>query len=252
MIVGPENAPAVVILHGMLGNSRNWMRVLKLMEGHFRCHALDLRNHGRSPHADTMDYASQAQDVKAYLEANRLREAALVGHSMGGKVAMTLAAKDPSHVSHLVVVDMAPKAYPSRWETEFATMRALPVESFKTRGEADAALEPTIRDWAFRKFLLTNLARKPEGGFEWSVNLPLLQRCLPSLFQNPLAESDTFEGPTLFLRGARSNFVLDEDEARIRRHFPQGRVETVADAGHSPHFDQPEAVSAALMRFLEA
>lgn len=249
-VVGPESAPALVILHGLLGSSRNWATILRALGRRHCCHALDLRNHGRSPHLDSMDYGALAADVLRYLDEVGIRRASVIGHSMGGKVAMTLACAAPDRVSHLVVVDIAPRPYPPRWEAEFAAMRALEVETFQSRGEAEAALEPTVRDWAFRKFLLSNLERRAEGGFRWTVNLPLLERCLPDLFKHPLAESEHFDGPTLFLRGERSRFVRQADLTLIHRHFPRGRLETVAEAGHNVHFDQPDAFVAAVERLL--
>ncbi len=241
----------MVILHGLLGSSRNWAGLLKTLGKDLACHALDLRNHGQSPHAASMDYGELVADVRAYLDKAGLERVALVGHSLGGKVAMALACASPERVSHLLVVDIAPKPYPPRWEKEFAAMRALPVAEMKSRAEAEAALEPAVSDWAFRKFLLTNLGRREGGGFEWTVNLPLLEASLPALFEHPLAAEDHYAGPTLFLRGEHSRFVRDEDVARIEAHFPQATLETIAGAGHNVHFDQPAAFEKALRRLLE-
>jgi esterase len=249
-VTGPLEAPAVVILHGLLGSARNWTTILQRLEADFRCHALDLRNHGRSPHVASMAYRAMAADVGRYLDAQGLASVALLGHSMGGKVAMTVACSAPSRVSHLAVLDIAPRPYGPRWEREFAAMRALDVARLRSRGEAEAALEPVVKDWAFRKFLLTNLVRQNEGGFAWAVNLPLLERCLPELFAHPLAPGEAYPGPTLFLRGEKSRFVLDEDLPAIRHHFPAARLETLSGAGHNVHFDQPEAFVAAIRRFL--
>lgn len=250
IVVGAENAPSLVILHGLLGSSRNWSTILKSLAEKYRCHAVDLRNHGRSPHADSMAYDLQANDIEDYMDRHDIDRGVIVGHSMGGKVAMTLACRRPERVSGLVVVDIAPKPYSPRWEREFEAMLAVPVDRIKTRAEAESALEPEIKDWAFRKFLLTNLARRPEGGFKWTVNLPLLQSCLPNLFEHPLPDEARYAGPTLFLRGEHSGFVLDEDLRLIQRHFPQGRLETIADAGHNVHFDQPAAFVEALQSLL--
>lgn len=252
LVAGNPSAMPVVILHGLLGSSRNWATILRKWEDRFFCHALDLRNHGSSPHVDSMAYEAMAADVLEYMNEQGIESAAVIGHSMGGKVAMTLACAYPERIGALIVVDMAPKPYPPRWEREFAAMRALPVETFRSRSEAEAALEPDIRDWAFRKFLLTNLARRPEGGFEWSVNLPLLQSCLPDLFAHPLAAEDRYDGPTLFLRGEHSRFVRDDDLPAIQSHFPHARLETVSGAGHNVHFDQPDAFVEAVEALLSS
>lgn len=226
--------------------------MLKLLAPTYACHALDLRNHGDSPHADSMAYGAQAADVLSYLDTAGIRECVLVGHSMGGKVAMAVAARAPERISHLVVVDIAPKAYAPRWAAEFAAMRALPLETLSSRAEAEAALEPAVPDWAFRKFLLSNSVRRPEGGFAWKVNLPVLEASLPEIFAHSLAAEDRFEGPTLFLRGERSSYVADEDIAAILRSFPHGELKTVEGAGHNVHFDQPDAFVEALDRRVRA
>ena len=249
-ILGAAGDTPMVVLHGLLGSGRNWMGTARHLVPPFQMHLLDARNHGESPHAETMDYPSMAADVRAWLDRAGLERVVLVGHSMGGKAAMTLAVAHPERISHLVVVDMAPKAYAPRWEAEFAAMRALPVDRMQSRQEAEAALEGTVRDWAFRKFLLTNLRRAEKGGFEWMINLPLLQSRLPDLFAQPLEETAVFRGPTLFIRGAGSNFIVDADQATIRRHFPDARLETVEGAGHNVHFDQPERFAKLLREFV--
>jgi pimeloyl-ACP methyl ester carboxylesterase len=242
-VVGPEDGAAVVILHGLLGNSRNWAGIVKVLEERYRVAAVDLRNHGRSPHADSMSYKAMAEDVAGFIEETfgDERPVHLIGHSMGGKTAMAVACRFPSLVRSLIVVDIAPKTYAPRWREEFALMRSLPVASLKSRSEAEKLLEPGIRDWAFRKFLLTNLERLPEGGFRWTINLAVLETALPSLFHHSLEDAEQYAGPTLFLRGERSKYFAEGDEARVRHHFPEAAVETVEGAGHNVHFDQPAA-----------
>jgi pimeloyl-ACP methyl ester carboxylesterase len=246
---GEAGQRPLVILHGLLGSSRNWAGMLKLLSPDFSCHALDLRNHGDSPHTEAMSYAEQAADVVAYLDKAGIEQCSLLGHSMGGKVAMAVACRAPERVSHLVVVDIAPKSYPPRWGAEFAAMRALPVSEMSSRGEAEKALESTVSDWAFRKFLLSNLIRQEGGGFEWKVNLPLLESALPEIFAHSLAEDDQYSGPTLFLRGGKSNYVSKGDLDVIRQHFPCGKLETIKEAGHNVHFEQPEAFKESLSNF---
>jgi pimeloyl-ACP methyl ester carboxylesterase len=188
-----------------------------------------------------MDYPSMAADVLRWLDQESLQAVHVVGHSMGGKVAMYLACRYPERFRSLTVVDIATRVYPPRWEKEFAVMQSMPVERFSRRQEAEEWLEADIRDWAFRKFLVSNLERNPGGGFRWIVNLDILQAALPNLFIQVPAEGQSYEGPVLFLRGGRSRFVEADDLEVARRFFPAATLQTVADAGHNVHFDQPDA-----------
>lgn len=190
-----------------------------------------------------------AEDVKSWIETQVLGPVHLVGHSMGGKVAMAVACRSPMLLRSLVVVDIAPKAYAPRWGKEFAAMNALDVGNLDSRQAAEQALEPAVPDWAFRKFLLTNLERRETGGFRWSVNLPVLEAALPVLFASPLALDEQFTGPTLFLRGELSDYITERDPEAIRRHFPAGELETIPGAGHNVHFEKPEAFVEAVTRF---
>lgn len=238
---GEADQPPVVLLHGLLGSSRNWQSAGRKLGESFRVNALDLRNHGESPHDPEMDYPSLAADIVAWLDAAELPEVHLVGHSMGGKTAMYLACEYPQRVASLTVVDIASRQYPPRWEKEFAVMQAMPVTHFSKRQEAEEWLEKDIRDWAFRKFLVSNLERNPDGGFSWIVNLDILQAALPRLFIQVPADGKHYDGHVLFLRGSESRFFLDEDLRMVRQFFPSATLQTIAGAGHNVHFDQPDA-----------
>lgn len=247
--LGSTAQPPLVILHGLLGSGKNWASVAKLLAEDFCVHLLDLRNHGQSPTADPMHYAAMAEDVAAWAETHGVGEACLLGHSMGGKTAMAVACRAPAWLRSLVVVDIAPKTYAPRWRAEFAAMRALELDRLTSRAAAEAALEPTVPDWAFRKFLLTNLERRPTGGFQWSVDLARLEAALPALFAHALTEEECYPGPTLFLRGERSNFITEADAPRITHHFPAAQLETLPAAGHNLHFDQPQAFTTRLRQW---
>jgi pimeloyl-ACP methyl ester carboxylesterase len=238
---GSASAPSaglpIVILHGLLGSSRNWQTVGADLAGAGRVAALDLRNHGRSPHAPEMTCAAMADDVIAWLDAQRIERAVLLGHSLGGKVAMLLACRHPARVARLLVVDIAPKDYhSSAHRAEFAAMAELDLEHLASRAEAELRFEARVPDWAMRKFLTTNLERA-EGGWRWVVNLPVLTASLPEIERNPLAESDHFNGPARFIVGGRSRYVQPADEAEIRRHFPAAEIVGLADCGHNPHIE---------------
>lgn len=243
----------VLVLHGLLGSSRNWMAAGKALAASHRVLAADLRNHGESPHLRPMDYPAMAADVFGLLDKLRLPAVHLIGHSMGGKAAMLLACRFPDRVRSLTVVDIAPRAYPPRWEKEFALLRRLPVEQMKSRAEAEAGLAGEIKDWAFRQFLLSNLDRAEEGGFLWTVPLQLLEESLPELFQQvPPPGEAAWPGPALFLRGEYSRFVGEGDLPLIREFFPAGKLETVAGAGHNVHFDRRDRFVRRVRAHLEA
>lgn len=234
--------PPLVILHGMLGSSRNWASAGQELAGlGYHVYALDLRNHGDSPHAAGMDYADLARDVAAWLQGKRLGPVTLLGHSMGGKTAMLLTCRHPERVRRLIVVDIAPKHY--RWvghRMEFLAMHELDLASLGSRAEAEMRMEGRVPDWALRKFLTTNLERVEggAGGWRWTINLPEIAGALPLLEKNPLADTDRYDGPVTFIVGGKSNYVRPaEDLPRMRDHFPNAELVVMPGSGHNPHFD---------------
>jgi esterase len=240
--LGGAGKPPVVLLHGLLGSSRNWQTAGRELAVSRRVYALDLRNHGLSPHAPDMAYPLMEADVLAWLDTQRLGTVELVGHSMGGKVAMLLACRHPGRVSRLVVVDIAPKDYswPERRQ-EFAAMNDLVLPGLRSRAEAESRLEARVPGWAERKFLTTNLERVEGGGWTWQINLPAITAALPELERNPLGPQDRFAGPALFITGERSRYVKPEDRDVILAHFPAARFEVIAGSGHNPHIEAREA-----------
>ena len=247
---GGTGAP-LVILHGMLGSSRNWQAAGKdLADAGWHVMALDLRNHGNSPHAAEMSYPDLVDDVLRWLDQQGLDRVHLLGHSMGGKTAMLLACRQPERVSRLTVVDIAPKSY--RWAAhrmEFAAMQALDLEHLASRAEAELQMENRVSDWAMRKFLTTNLERAEAGTWRWIVNLPAISGAIAELEGNPLQPGDRYDGPTRFIIGGRSNYVVPaQDTAVIQQHFPAAEILTVPAAGHNPHFEQRAAFVAAFQR----
>jgi pimeloyl-ACP methyl ester carboxylesterase len=244
--LGGAGHPPLALLHGMLGSSRNWQTVGRDLAPYFHVHALDARNHGSSPHATPMDYPAMVEDVSGWLDTQGLDRATLMGHSMGGKTAMLLACRQPRRVERLIVVDMAPKDY--HWPAhrdEFAAMNELDLANLGSRAEAEARFEARIADWAMRKFLATNLERHPAGGWRWIVNLPVITAALDVLEHNPLRPDDRYAGPTHFIVGEKSRYVLPEDHALIIRHFPAAKI-TILPAGHNPHMEAREAFVAAV------
>lgn len=237
-----------MILHGLLGSSRNWQTVGRELADRFHVHALDLRNHGTSPHDRVMTYAAMADDLRTWLDAHGLAAATLLGHSLGGKVAMVAACRQPERVTGLIVVDIAPRDYArSAHDAEFAAMLALDLGSLPSRAAAEQQFEALVPDWAMRKFLLTNLERGQGGtGWRWAANIPVLAAALPGILGNPLGPADRYDGPVRFVVGEKSDYVRDQDWPAIARHFPRAERCTVAGAAHNPHIESRAAFLAAV------
>jgi pimeloyl-ACP methyl ester carboxylesterase len=245
--LGGAGDPPYVLLHGLLGSSRNWQTAGKALSAGRRVYALDLRNHGLSPHAADMSYGLMMADVLAWLDAHGVGPCELIGHSMGGKVAMLLACRHPGRIARLVVVDIAPKGYswPERRQ-EFAAMNELDLASLRSRADAEARLEPRVPGWSERKFLTTNLERTDAGGWKWQIDLPAITAALPALERNPLVADDRYAGPALFIAGGKSGYVKPGDRDAILGHFPSARFEVIAASGHNPHIEAREAFVAAV------
>jgi pimeloyl-ACP methyl ester carboxylesterase len=240
--LGGEGRPPLVLLHGMLGSSRNWQTAGRDLAERWHVLAPDLRNHGQSPHDATMDYPAMVTDVIAWMDAVGLQRADLLGHSMGGKVAMLLACRHPERVTGLTVVDIAPRGY--YWvghRASFAAMNELNVADLRSRAEAELRFEARVPSWPLRKFLATNLERTEEGAWRWQINLPVLTAAIPVLEGNPLSADDTFAGPVRFIAGGQSAYIEAGDHAVIRRHFPAARIEVIPESGHNPHMEAREA-----------
>jgi len=265
--------PPLAILHGLFGSGRNWAGIAQRLAAHHRVIALDLRNHGASPWADSMDYADMAEDVRASLRTLGHRRFALLGHSMGGKVAMVAALRHGDAVERLVVADIAPLAYPPRHLRLVRALRGLDLAGVSRRGEADARLEPAVPDPAERAFLVQNLVfdtprrtlppypvpnppphplpnPPPQAGegrvgasaARWRLNLAAIEREMPALVRFPAMPPGTmFDGPALFVGGGRSDYLRPEHEPAIRRLFPNARIARIPNAGHWLHAEQPQA-----------
>jgi esterase len=246
--LGGAGRPPLVILHGMLGSSRNWQTAGEDLAARYHVCALDLRNHGASPHGEPMTYEAMMADVVEWLEAQGVGPATVLGHSMGGKVAMLLACRQPGRVTRLVVEDIAPKDYAAaRHRVEFDAMNALDLATLRSRAEAERSLEASVPDWGLRKFLTTNLDRGVDGQWRWTINLPVLTQALAALAKNPLQPSDRFAGPTTFIAGGKSGYVQADDWAAIVRHFPAATREILPLAGHTPHMEARAAFFQSLL-----
>lgn len=249
---GVKSGPPLVLLHGLFGMARNLGGIARAMAPTHRVIALDLRNHGTSPHATPMDYPSMAADVIHTLASLHALPAAIMGHSMGGKVAMQLALSHADAVSSLLVSDIAPVKYKSRNAPILAAMRAIALHPGLTRQAADTALATAQPDPAIRDFLLQNLRLHDAQslGPMWRAGLPEIEAGLPAIEGWEPPQAATYPGRTLFIAGANSHYILPEHREIIRALFPAARFVTVKNAGHWVHADNPEGFHAVLRAFL--
>jgi esterase len=242
--------PPLAILHGLFGSGRNWASIAKRLGAHHRVIAFDLRNHGASPWAETMAYAEMADDVRASLSALGHRRFALLGHSMGGKVAMVAALRYPEAVESLVVADIAPVAYQAGNSRLAAALRAFDLAAVRRRAEADVGLQAAVPDPAERAFLLQNLIFE-SGAARWRINLEAIEHEMPTLIGFPAIPAGvTYSGPSLFIGGGRSDYLRAEHEPGIRRLFLQARISRIKEAGHWLHVEQPVAFLKEIEAFL--
>ena len=243
------SGPPLILLHGLFGAAKNLGGIARALGPQARVLSLDLRNHGDSPHAAGMDYATMAADVAETIAAHNISAAMVVGHSMGGKTAMALALTQATLVQKLVVMDIAPVSYRHSFAPYAAAMRALPLPPTLTRHAANAALADAIPDPAMRAFLLNNLILGATP--HWRVALPEIATAMPDLiaWEDPPG-ANPYAGPALFLRGETSDFVRSSAREAILQRFPGAQEKTIANAGHWLHAEQPELVIAALKEFL--
>ena len=247
------DGPAVIFLHGLYGSGSNWRAVSRPLEGDYRVLLPDLRNHGQSPHAADMDYRVMADDVVALMDAEGIDAGRLVGHSMGGKVAMALTLGHPQRVHSALVVDIAPVAYDHSAEHGrlIAAMQALDTQGLRNREEADAQLAAAVPHPMVRQFLLTNLQRQ-QGAWGWRIPLAILADQLSVIQDWPLREPAPRSTPMVFLHGGASDYVDRRGRAAINHQFPQATIESIDGVGHWVHAEAPTAFGERLERFLHS
>ncbi len=253
-LLGDNNRPALVILHGLFGMLDNWQTIGHKLSDDYAVWLIDQRNHGKSLHSLTFDYHTLSDDLYDFFQQHKLTHVAgLIGHSMGGKVAMRFAVEHGDRIDKLIVADIAPKSYPLQGHDRiFRALFDLDVGRFGTRAEAETAFAAQISDAATYQFLLKNLSRKSEGGYAWKFNFEAIYYNYADIVGNPLHQFDRYDGQTLFLKGANSPdyIALPTDEAAIKHYFPQARIAIVENAGHWIHAEQPEAFIEAVRLFL--
>ena len=244
------SGPALFILHGLFGSGRNWQAHTRRFAESFEVYTIDLRNHGQSFHADEMNYPSMAADVAQLIAHLGLRNCRILGHSMGGKVAMTLAIQHPALISSMIVADIAPVAYRHDYDDLIEPILALDLDRFASRTQIDHALRPSIPEDQLRAFLLQNLSRE-EGAWRWRVNWQVIQKDMDYLTDfTALPSGWVSKLPSLFLRGARSDYVGSAEIDVIKRHFSNASIATIDAAGHWLHAEQPLEFSRLALEFL--
>ena len=241
----------LLILHGFLGMLDNWKTLGgRYAEAGFEVHLIDQRNHGQSFWSDHFNYDLLAGDLERYMSHYGMEEALVMGHSMGGKTAMQFACDHPDRVEKLVVADIGPKFYPPHHQPIIDALNALGPDAFTSRGKADAALEKDIPDYGTRQFLLKNLHWIEKGKLAFRFNLDVLSGKMEEIGEN-IGASDTYNGPTLFLRGDRSEYLPKSDLSQIRGHFPLAGIETIDNAGHWLHAENPDQFFEKSLAFLK-
>ncbi len=239
----------LVLLHGLFGSGDNWLGVAPRLAEKFQVLIPDLRNHGQSPHRAEMDYPLMAADVEEFLTEQNVEKVFIVGHSMGGKVAMQFALNFPARVQKLVVVDMAPRAYAPAHEEILAALLALDLARFQSRPQIEEALVSGIPSLGLRRFLLKNLGRDDRGHFVWKMNVRGVAENYSRLGE-VLSPRRPFAKPALFIRGGKSDYVNAGDEVEIRKLFPAAQIRAIPSANHWVHADAPQEFVRLVLDFL--
>jgi len=241
----------MIILHGFLGMSDNWKSLAtQFASDGFQVHALDLRNHGKSLHSDEFNYEVMVEDVKNYIHLHQLTNSVVLGHSMGGKVAMLLATTYPNLVSKLIIADIGPKYYTPHHQTILAGLNAVDFSKNPSRSEVEQVLSNFITDFGTRQFLLKNLYWKTPEQLAFRFNLQVFNDKIETI-GIALPFENKFEGTTLFLRGNKSDYILDSDFETIYHHFPMASIVTIDNAGHWLHAENPKDFQLKVMQFLK-
>lgn len=243
--------PHVILIHGLFGSLENLNVIAKPLSEHFCVTNVDLRNHGLSPHSDEMDYNTMASDIVELMVTLNIEKAHIVGHSMGGKVAMQLALTHPELVDKLVVLDIAPVSYPARHTQILAALNIIKNADISDRKQADLLMQPYINELGVRQFLLKSLYKNDDGQFVWRFNLSVLDKKYSIITDNINANNSCL-CETLFIKGNDSDYILAEHREAINALFKNVSAKIIHGAGHWLHAQKPQAVNKAINDFLTA
>ncbi|WP_261844076.1 alpha/beta fold hydrolase [Aliamphritea ceti] len=237
----------LIILHGLFGTLENWGSQIKTLAENYQVYAIDLRNHGRSPHDSEMTYSAMSADIAELMDLHGLESAHILGHSMGGKAAMQLAMTQPERIRQLIIVDIAPVQYSHDHDSVIQGLIAVNLDTIKSRREADQQLAVHITETGLRQFLLKNLFRT-ESGFAWRMNLQVIESQYAHISAAP--EGNCYIGNTLFIKGGNSDYITLEHREALLKYFPTAAYKIIQNAGHWPHAEKPAAFSKLVMSFL--
>ena len=245
-----EDGQPLIILHGVFGSLDNWATVSKsIADLGYVVYLVDQRNHGRSPHSEEFTYEAMAADLAEFIADHALERAVLVGHSMGGKTVMQYAETYPGTYDKLVIVDIGPKAYPPHHDELIVGLNALPLADLKSRQQADELFSAHEPNLGVRQFLLKNFYRTDAGGYGFRFNLPVLTEQQANVGAE-IPKFRTITEPTLFMRGALSGYIKEEDWPAIQEMFPNAELVTIPKSGHWVHAEQPVRFVEVLGEFL--
>lgn len=239
----------LIILHGLFGTLENWGGQTAVLKEHYQVISVDLRNHGRSPHSIEMNYLAMANDIIQLMDELSLTSAAILGHSMGGKVAMQLALKFPDRVNKLIIVDISPVSYNSKHNAIFNGLASIELSSLTSRSQADIALKPYEENPDVRSFLLKNLYRDQNKAFRWRPNLEILRKEYHNLIEAPSGKQ--YNGPTLFIKGKNSDYITIDHQTAINQLFSNVHFKMIEGAGHWPHAEKAKVFSSIVLNFLQ-
>jgi esterase len=229
----------LLILHGFMGSLDNWHTLANQFAQKYRVYTIDQRNHGKSPHSENHSIPLMVEDLKHFIETKNLEEVILLGHSMGGKVVMAFALEYPQLVSKLIVVDIAPRMYKRGHDDVFEAIFSVDLATIQSRKEAELAMETFVADFGTRQFLLKNLDRKEDGSYAWKMNLKTLHRDYEEIVK-PITSDVPYMGATLVIKGGNSRYISSLDESDFEQLFPAFQLETIPNAGHWVHAEQPK------------
>ncbi len=242
------SGPPLIILHGLLGSLDNWHTLAKQFGEEYGVYTIDQRNHGKSPHSEHLSYPLMADDLYEFMQDQQLTSARFIGHSMGAKTAMQFALNHPVMAEQLVLVDMHPQKNAPSHQAIFEALKSVDLSKIERRSDADEQLKPMIQDFGIRQFLLKNLTRTGEGKYGWKVNLQALENEYDKILEG--VNHGTFEGPVIFLKGGKSDYITEKNLPEYQQIFPNAELKTIDESGHWIHAEAPQKFYDTVRAFL--